>query len=105
LDEGAGRGGRGGEIPRLDAPIAAGPAWGGGSGPLAGRKRRKNRVEPLDDGGIAADHQAVAALAAPHPARGADVDVVDAAAAQGASPAEVVLPVAVAAIDQAIAGR
>ena len=43
------------------------------------RERAEDRIEPLDDRLLAADHQAIAALQPPHAAAGADIEIMDAA--------------------------
>src|SRR5882762_11125024 len=50
---------------------------------LPGRQRAKDRIEPLDHGLLAANHQAITAFEPPDPATGADIEVMDALLAQG----------------------
>jgi hypothetical protein len=58
------------------APVL--PSGGAGQVAATGRYGAKDRVEVVDGFVLAADHQAVAALEAPHASAGATVDVVDA---------------------------
>src|SRR5208337_5598480 len=76
---------------------------GGGRGALTGSQGLEDRVEVLHRPGVAADHQAVAALLAPDAAGGADVEVVDALARQFLAAVNVIDVVRVAAVDQDIA--
>ena len=62
-------------------------------------QRGEDRVEALDDGIFAADHQAVAALRSPDPAAGSDVHIVDAFRFQIGGAANVIVVVGVAAVD------
>src|SRR6185312_13881333 len=64
----------------------------------AGRQRLPDGRQPLDRLGLAADHQAVAAVEAPHAAAGAGVDVEDAFLRQRAGAPHVVLVVGIAAV-------
>ena len=73
--------------------------------PCPRRERAEHRIEPRDDLLLAADHQAVSALEPPHAARGADVEIMDAALAQPRGARDVVLPEAVAAVDDGVAAR
>ena len=61
-------------------------------------------LQRADRLGLAADHQAVADLEAPDPARRPGVDVADALGRQLAVPADVVVEVGVAAVDDRVAG-
>ncbi|EEF93657.1 hypothetical protein CATMIT_01710, partial [Catenibacterium mitsuokai DSM 15897] len=76
-----------GEVARAAGPDPA-PA-------ALGRRRQgfEDRPQPFDRGLVAADHQAVALLQAPHAAAGAGVDVVQAVLAQFAGAAHGVLVV------------
>ncbi len=65
---------------------------------------REDRVEVLHDVVLAPDHQAEAALEAEHAAARADVDVVDALGLQLRRAVHVVAVVAVAAVDDDVAG-
>ena len=85
LDEVAGAGRTAVQIALLGGAGLARPSGGARRGVAAGRQRREDRVEPLDRFGLAADHQAVAALEPPHAAAGADVDVVQALRLRAAS--------------------
>ncbi len=105
LDEVAGAARPGVQVALLGARIAALAAGGGGDVALAGRQRREDRIEPVDDRLLAADHQAVAALEPPHAAGRADVEIVEALRLQLAGAADVVLPEGVAAVDDGVAGR
>ena len=80
--------------------LAAGGAHGGAD---AGCERLEHRREAADGLVVAADHQAVAALAAPDASADADVDVVDAPAAELGRAAQVVDVVRVAAVDDRVA--
>ena len=70
----------------------------------ARRDRLEQRPQPLDDRGLAADHQAVAALEAPDAAARADVEVVDPFLAERGGARDVVAVVGVAAVDDHVAG-
>jgi hypothetical protein len=63
----------------------------------------EDRIEPLHRGFLAADHQAVAVLQAPHPAARADVDVLDPARGQLVGANDVIGVVRVAAVDHDVA--
>ncbi len=58
----------------------------------------------VDDLFVAADHQTIAAVEAPHAAAGAGIDVVNALLLKRACAAHVVLVEAVAAVDDDVAG-
>src|SRR4029450_7226929 len=90
------------QIPLLGAPIAPLAPAGCGDLPPARCERGKDRVEPRHHGRFAADHQAVAALEPPDAARRANVEVVKAFLLQGARTPDVVLPKAIAAMEDAI---
>src|SRR5262249_5646813 len=78
LHEVTGAGGPAVDIAGLAGPR---PPRGGARprpGPTTGRQRLENRTEMTAPPLRPADHQAVAALEAPHTAAGADVDVIDA---------------------------
>src|SRR6185312_6648153 len=75
--------------------FAAGSWWNAAA---AGRQRLPDGRQPLDRLGLAADHQAVAAVEAPHAAAGAGVDVEDAFLRQRAGAPHVVLVVGIAAV-------
>src|SRR6516162_5371384 len=81
---------------RGGAPLAAG---GGRDLVFARRKRGEDRVEAFRHGALAADHQTKAALEAEDAAAGADVDIMDAVAAQYRGARDVVLIEGVATID------
>ena len=70
----------------------------------AGSDGAEDRLEPGDHLGLAADHQAEAALQPPDAAAGADVEVVEAAGAEVLGAMDVVAVVAVAAVDDGIPG-
>ena len=70
-----------------------------------GRERREERVEPSHDVGLAADHEAVAALEPPDAAARPAVDVVEAARREPLRALDVVAVVGVAAVDHDVAGR
>src|SRR5262249_41952845 len=63
----------------------------------------EDRIEPVDDGLVAADHHAIAALDAPDAAGGADIEIMDSALPELPAAADVVLPKGVAAIDDDVA--
>ncbi len=71
--------------------------------PDAGRQRREDRIEVLDDLLLAADHHAVAALQAPDAAAGSDVHVVDSLCGKFLRPPDVVDVVGIAAVDEDVA--
>jgi hypothetical protein len=71
----------------------------------SGGERLQHRRESVDRLVAAADHQAVAALAAPDAAADADVHVVDALAAELTRAAQVVDVIGVAAVDDRVALR
>src|ERR1035441_9114002 len=62
----------------------------------------KDRIDTLNNGIIAADHQAVASLRSPDPTAGSGVHIVNALRRQFGSAADVVVVVGVAAIDDDI---
>ena len=66
----------------------------------AGRQRREDRIEVLDDIRLATDHQAVAAFPSPDAAAGPDVDVVDATPGELLRAPDVVDVVGIAAVDE-----
>src|SRR5262245_24466682 len=96
--------GPGMQIALLGALIATIPPGGGSKRAPARCQRGEDWVEPLHHGIFAANHQAVAAFQSPHATRGADVEVGDAFAGKTAGAADVVLPMAVTTIDDAVAG-
>ena len=79
------------------------PPLGGVLGP-PGCERGEQRREARRGGGVAADHEAVAELAAEDAAADADVEIVHAARAELRRAAHVVDEVRVAAVDQGVAG-
>ncbi len=85
-----------------DGAAAAGRAPGRAG---AGRERFEDRLQVLDDGGFAADHQAVAPIDAGDAAAGADVDVMVFRRREAFGAADVVAVVGVAAVDDDVAGR
>src|SRR3546814_19479208 len=72
---------------------------------VAGPRRqcRENRVEVIDRGRRAADHEAVAAIETPHAAAGTDIDILDYTARQGGRPPDAILVERVAAIHPDVA--
>ncbi len=68
-------------------------------------ERAKDRRQPCDDVGVAADHEAVPALGAPDAAARAGVDVVQPARLERRRPPHIVLEVRVAAVDDDVARR
>src|SRR5262249_32133332 len=99
LDEMSGANRAGMDIALLDAGIAAVASRRARDVAGTGRECGEDRIEPVDDWLVAADHHAITALQAPDAAGGADVDIVDAALAERLAAAHVVLPERVAAID------
>src|SRR5262245_27840986 len=71
---------------------------------LSGRQRAEDRLEAKRRVMRPADHQAVAAVGAPHAAARADVEIVNAPARERLGSPHVVLEVAVAAVDDRVAG-
>jgi hypothetical protein len=69
----------------------------------AGRQAGENRIEPLDRGIRAAQHQAVPPIQAEDPATGAAVDVVDSVVGERLRAADVVAVIGVAAVDDRVA--
>ena len=67
-----------------------------------GRKRRKHRIESLDDIAVATDHQAVSAFQPPHAAARAHVDVANAVRGQPCVACDIVLKQRVAAVDHGV---
>src|ERR1700759_979935 len=92
LDEMPGADGAGMDVALLDAGIAALTSVGARDVADARRKTCEDRIEPVDDGLVAADHHAIAALDAPDAAGGADIDIVDAALLELLATPAVVLP-------------
>ncbi len=72
--------------------------------PRPGAQGLEDRLEPLDHGRLAADHQAVAALETEHAAAGAGIDVGDLLGGQVLGAPDIVLEVRVAAVDHRVAG-
>ncbi len=70
----------------------------------AGSKRRKDRVEMLDDRLFAADHHAVTPLQPPDPAAGPDIDVMDPSRRQLLGAPDIVDVIGIAAVDQDVVG-
>src|ERR1700722_20420570 len=68
----------------------------------AWRERAEDRIEPLDDRGLSADHVAIASLQTPHAAADADIDVMQAFLPQRAGTAQIVMVVGVAAVDDGV---
>src|SRR6185437_2467000 len=104
LDEMAGTARAAMHVALLRAWIAAVASGGALDVADAGRERGKNRIEAVDGGFVAADHQAIAALEAPDAAAGANVEIMNAFRLERAGAAHVVLVERVAAIDHDIAG-
>src|SRR3546814_20261136 len=63
-----------------------------------GGERGEDRIKVVDGFLVAADHHAIAALQAPDPARGADVDIADAPGPERFGAPDIVLVEAIAAI-------
>ena len=76
----------------------------GSAVPRPGAMRLEQRVEPLHDLGLPADHEAEAALQPEHPAARPDVDVVDVLRRELLGPGDVVAVVGVAAVDHHVTG-
>jgi len=83
-------------------PVTARCRW---SVALAGGEGGEERVEKLHDVGLSADHQAVAALEAPHTPARATVDVVEPACRNALRPLDVVPVVRVTSIDDHVPRR
>ena len=79
-------------------------ARGCGGRPPPGREGGEEGSQPVDRAVGPADHQAVAALQAPHAAAGAAVDVVDLPAGGDLRAVDVVAVGGVAAVDDRVAG-
>ena len=71
--------------------------------PVPGAKRPEDRIEAIDRFLVASDHQAVAAIEAPHAAAGAAIDIVNALGLECFGPPDVVLVEGVAAVDDGVA--
>src|SRR5947209_583130 len=67
------------------------------------RERTEDRIEPLYDFLLAADHQTVAALQSPNSATCANIEIVDAFSPQRLRARDVVLPERVAPVDDGVA--
>jgi hypothetical protein len=65
----------------------------------ARRKGREDRIETIDHGFVAADHQTIAALQAPDAPAGAGIDIMDAFRRDLLGAPDIVLPKRIAAID------
>ena len=65
--------------------------------------RLQHRLDDLERGIVAADHQAVPALESENPAAGADVDVMDALLAERFGPPDVITVIRVATVDDDVA--
>src|SRR5581483_6986638 len=89
LDEVSGADRAGMDVALLDSGVAAFAMLRARYVAGAGRKRLEDRIEPVDDGLLAADHHAIAALDAPDAARGADVEIMDATRLQRLAAADV----------------
>src|SRR5579863_6944151 len=103
LDEMPGADRTGVDVALLDPGIASLAPASAGDVADARRQRSEDRIEAIDHRLVAADHHAIAALDTPDAARGADIDIMDAALLQCLAAADVVLPEGVAAIDDDIA--
>jgi hypothetical protein len=90
--------------PQCRKPCSACAPRGPRGGVDPWRDRREQRRDPVDDLVLAAEHQAEAALDAPHAPAGAAVDVVDPLLAELVRVADVVEVVGVAAVDDHVAG-
>ena len=64
-----------------------------------GRQRGKDRIEIFNRPLLAADHQAVTAFEAPHPATGPDIDEMDTFAAQDFRPADIIAVEGISSVD------
>jgi hypothetical protein len=80
------------------------PAGRAGRGIDVGGKSGKDGINALDDGIIAADHQAVSSLRPPDPTAGACVHIVNAFRLKLGRAADVIVVVRVAAIDDHVVG-
>jgi len=84
-----------------DLPVTAGRPPGGLD---AGSQYREDRFDLRDGVGLAADHQAVPAFRAPHPAARATVQQPDVAFRQPFRVPDIVAVVGVSAVDDGVAG-
>src|SRR5262249_49169667 len=103
LDEMAGADRSGMEIALLGTRVELAASFGALDGADAGRQCREDRIEPLHAFGIAADHQAVAALQAPYAAGCPDIEIVDALGLELAGTAHIVFEISVTAVDDDVA--
>ncbi len=99
LDEVAGAG-----RPAMQVTVLGGAAGLLSTGRAGGRldtrrERRKDRVETPDGRFVAANHQAVSTVHPPDPAAGPDIHVLNAACTKFGGPADVIVVVGVAAVD------
>ena len=72
--------------------------------PAAGRKRCEHRLYQRDRLALAADHQAVPLIEAEDAAAGTDVEITDASRLELLCPADVIVIVGIAAVDEHVAG-
>jgi len=68
-------------------------------------ERGKDRIESLHHGVLAADHQAISALAAPDAAAGSNIHVMDALAGKVLRAPDIVHVIGIAAVDDDVPGR
>jgi hypothetical protein len=93
------------DVAALGAIVGGIAALGARDVAEARRERDEDRVEMIDDLLLAADHHAEAALQPPDPARGPDVDIMDALGGAIPGAMDVVTIEAVAAVDDDVARR
>src|SRR5262249_30658784 len=91
------------DIAELGARIAPAAALGARYAAEPRRQRAEDRVERVDHLLRAADHHAIAALDPPDAAARADIEIVDAFFRKSLGAADIVLPEAIADIDDRVA--
>src|SRR5215469_3430608 len=80
------------------------PAHGADDGAAAGCERAEDGMQPLDRFGVAADHEAVAALESPYASADAGIEVMEAAGLQFLGAANIVGVIRIAAVNDGIVG-
>src|SRR5207247_850082 len=93
------------EIPALGGAVYGLPPRSAGDTARAGSERGKDRIEALHHGVLAADHQAISALAPPDAAAGSDIHVMDAFLGKVFRAPNIVHVIGVAAVDDDVPGR
>src|SRR5581483_10544619 len=92
------------QIAHLGRGLGRAPARAGLLPPAAGRESREDRLEGAEHSRLGTDHQTIALLEPEHTAARTGIDVVDACRAQLLGPANIVLIVGIAAVDEDVAG-